>query len=317
MRTAWLLLLLQSAAALGPTVPCSNKDVANGIRDGLQSALRSRKSRLAVELPPGAPLALKGGGDDAGFGSWFMKKETETAKIVKGDRALADFLSLLFPDDFQVGNVYASVEAAEAAVRADKSKKRALIAALNPDGAVAVGGDKKKTRKKSRRAPKTAAAGFGAAASAPAAAAPKKLWCPALGLSEKCDVILVIGGLDEVASETIDDVANELGDDVAIVLCNSRRDGLSARPSSIEGDDMWLPAFALSPPPPPASGDDASELVAAWAHPGPWVIGKPKALGSGADTLWTGDAPPAPLDVDAALSAVDDPLAGVKNMFSR
>ena len=102
-------------------MPCSNKDVANGIRDGLQSALRSRKSRLAVELPPGAPLALRGGDDDAGFG-WFKKKETETAKIVKGDRALADFLSLLFPDDFKIGAVYASEEAAVAAAAADKTK---------------------------------------------------------------------------------------------------------------------------------------------------------------------------------------------------
>ncbi len=108
MRPALLLAALLQATALGPTtVPCSNKDVANGIRDGLQSALRSRKSRLAVELPPGAPLALRGGDDDAGFG-WFKKKETETAKIVKGDRALADFLSLLFPDDFKIGAVYAS-----------------------------------------------------------------------------------------------------------------------------------------------------------------------------------------------------------------
>ena len=66
MRPALLLAALLQATALGPTtVPCSNKDVANGIRDGLQSALRSRKSRLAVELPPGAPLALRGGDDDA------------------------------------------------------------------------------------------------------------------------------------------------------------------------------------------------------------------------------------------------------------
>ncbi len=80
---------------------------------------------------------------------------------------------------------------------------------------------------------------------------------------------------------------------------------------------MWLPAFALSPPPPPASGDDASDLVAAYEHPGPWKMGKPKAIGNGADTLWTGDAPPTSVDVDAALAAVDDPLAGVKSMFSR
>ena len=70
MRPALLLAALLQATALGPTtVPCSNKDVANGIRDGLQSALRSRKSRLAVELPPGAPLALRGGDDDAGDGA--------------------------------------------------------------------------------------------------------------------------------------------------------------------------------------------------------------------------------------------------------
>jgi hypothetical protein len=321
MRPARLLLaglaLLQTAA-LGPTtVPCSNKDVANGIRDGLQSALRSRKSRLAVELPPGAPLALRGGDDDAGFG-WFKKKETETAKIVKGDRALADFLSLLFPDDFKIGAVYASEEAAVAAAAADKTKgARALISALNPDGAVSVGGGAKKVKKKSRRRPKTTASGFGASSAAAVAEAPKKLWCPALGLPEPCEVILIIGGLDAQCAETVDAAANELGDDVAIVLCNSRRDGLSARPGSIDGDAMWLPAFALSPPPPPASGDDASDLVAAFSHPGPWAIGKPKAIGGGADTLWTGDAPPSPEDVDAALAAVDDPLAGVKNMFSR
>ena len=46
-------------------------------------------------------------------------------------------------------------------------------------------------------------------------------------------------------------------------------------------------------------------------------MGKPKAIGNGADTLWTGDAPPTSVDVDAALAAVDDPLAGVKSMFSR
>ena len=317
MRPALLLAALLQVTALGPTtVPCSNKDVANGIRDGLQSALRSRKSRLAVELPPGAPLALRGGDDDAGFG-WFKKKETETAKIVKGDRALADFLSLLFPDDFKVGAVYASEEAAVAAAAADKTKgARALISALNPDGAVAIGAAKK-VKKKSRRKPKTAASGFGAAAAAPVVETPKKLWCPALGLPEPCEVILIIGGLDAQCAETVDAAANELGDDVAIVLCNSRRDGLSARPGAIGGDAMWLPAFALSPPPPPASGDDASDLVAAYEHPGPWKMGKPKAIGNGADTLWTGDAPPTPTDVDSALAAVDDPLAGVKSMFSR
>ena len=42
-----------------------------------------------------------------------------------------------------------------------------------------------------------------------------------------------------------------------------------------------------------------------------------RAIGGGADTLWTGDAPPTPTDVDTALAAVDDPLAGVKSMFSR
>ena len=166
MRPALLLAALLQVTALGPTtVPCSNKDVANGIRDGLQSALRSRKSRLAVARPPGAPrfwLVLPGGDDDAGFG-WFKKKETETAKIVKGDRALADFLSLLFPDDFKIGAVYASEEAAVAAAAADKTKgARALIAALNPDGAVSVGGGAKEAEEEVAARPKTTASGFGA-----------------------------------------------------------------------------------------------------------------------------------------------------------
>ena len=88
---------------------------------------------------------------DATSAHRFKKKETETAKIVKGDRALADFLSLLFPDDFKIGAVYASEEAVAAAA-ADKTKgARALIAALNPDGAVSVGGGAKKVKKKSRR----------------------------------------------------------------------------------------------------------------------------------------------------------------------
>ena len=82
-------------------------------RDGLQSGLKSRNSRLSVELPPGAPLALQG--DEPDDFSWFGKPETETAKVIKGDRALADFAALLFPSDFAVAAVYAAPEAAKAA----------------------------------------------------------------------------------------------------------------------------------------------------------------------------------------------------------
>ena len=99
--------------------------------------------------------------------------------------------------------------------------------------------------------------------------------------------------------------------------CNSRRDGAAARPGGAPLADGWRPAFALSPPPRAASGADADELVASFSHPGPWGIGKPKLIGGGADTLWTGDARPTPEDVDVALAAVDDPLARAKAMFSR
>ena len=68
-------VLLPVSVAL---VPVSVKDVANGIRDGLQKGLGGRLSRLSVELPPGAPLALAGDDDF----SWFKKPETETAKVV-------------------------------------------------------------------------------------------------------------------------------------------------------------------------------------------------------------------------------------------
>jgi len=214
LRTA---ALLATAAAL--SIPCSVKDVANGLRDGLQASLRARQSRLTVELPPGAPLALRGGEDD-GF-QWFKGQETETAKVIKGDRALADFVSLLFPDDFAVASVYTSPEAAQAAADSGRSTARGAVAALPEDGvAVAMGGGAKK-RKKSRAKPKTAASGFGAAPAA-ASTAPKKLWCPALGLEKQADVVLVVGRLDGAAAAAVDAVADELGDEVAMILCSTR-----------------------------------------------------------------------------------------------
>ena len=68
--------------------------------------------------------------------------------------------------------------------------------------------------------------------------------------------------------------------------------------------------MSLKPPFP------TQDLVAAFQYPGPWVIGKPKLLG-GADQLWSGADPPKPEDTDAALAAVDDPLAKAKQLFSR
>ena len=118
-HSCWQALL--QVTALGPTtVPCSNKDVANGLpgrppvrapqpqvnstRGGITARPCSAQDVAGWDrCLPCAAVAV----DDAGFG-WFKKKETETAKIVKGDRALADFLSLLFPDDFKIGAVYAS-----------------------------------------------------------------------------------------------------------------------------------------------------------------------------------------------------------------
>ena len=125
-------VLLPVSVAL---VPVSVKDVANGIRDGLQKGLGGRLSRLSVELPPGAPLALAGDDDF----SWFKKPETETAKVVAGDRALADYCALLFPSDFKVGAVYASAEAARAAASNKRSAARCVVAALPPtDGSAPV-----------------------------------------------------------------------------------------------------------------------------------------------------------------------------------
>ena len=83
MRALAPLLLVVGGAGVGALVPCSVKECANGIRDGLQKALRARQSRLSIELPPGAPLTLAGEDD---FG-WFNAPATETAKVVAGDRA--------------------------------------------------------------------------------------------------------------------------------------------------------------------------------------------------------------------------------------
>ena len=301
-----LLALAATCAAL--KVPVSVKDVANGIRDGLQSGLKSRNSRLSVELPPGAPLALQG--DEPDDFSWFGKQETETAKVIKGDRALADFAALLFPSDFAVAAVYAAPEAAKAAAASKKSAARCTVAALPVDGAPPLAPGKKKRKKKSRAAP---AKGFGAAP-APVEAPPP--WCPALGLRDRCDVVLIVGRLDEAAAAAVDAVADDLGDDVAMVLLNSRLDGLAARPGAVAGVcGAFSPAFALSPPPEPAGGG-GGDLVASYEHPGPWAIGKPKLLG-GCDVLWRGDDVPTAADTDTALAAVDDPLAAAKSLFGR
>ena len=122
-----LRLLAFTATCAALKVPVSVKDVANGIRDGLQSGLKSRNSRLSVELPPGAPLALQG--DEPDDFSWFGKQETETAKVIKGDRALADFAALLFPSDFAVAAVYAAPEAARAAAASASSSSACWIEA--------------------------------------------------------------------------------------------------------------------------------------------------------------------------------------------
>jgi len=52
-------LLVGGATGLArPTAPVTLKEAANGIRDGLQAALRSRHSRLSIELPPGTRLGV-------------------------------------------------------------------------------------------------------------------------------------------------------------------------------------------------------------------------------------------------------------------
>ena len=115
---------------------------------------------------------------------------------------------------------------------------------------------------------------------------------------------------------TVDAVADDLGDEVAMVLLNSRLDGLAARPGAVGGVcEAFSPAFALSPPPEPAGGG-GGDLVASYEHPGPWAIGKPKLLG-GCDVLWRGDDAPTAADAAAALAAVDDPLAAAKQLFGR
>ena len=125
------------------------------------------------------------------------------------------------PRNPQVASVYTSPEAAQAAADSGRSTARGAVAALPEDGvAVAMGGGAKK-RKKSRAKPKTAASGFGAAPAA-ASTAPKKLWCPALGLEKQADVVLVVGRLDGAAAAAVDAVADELGDEVAMILCSTR-----------------------------------------------------------------------------------------------
>jgi len=207
-----------------------------------------------------------------------------------GDAALADFVGKLFPSDIAVASVGADQASKASRGFSKKKKKRASSGGGAP--------------------PK----GFGSPATKAAA-----LWCPALGLASRADVVLVVGREDRAAREAVDAASAALGDDVAIVLLNSRRRGLSGFPSSLDDDDDdavddddadhgFVAAFALSPPPKlgkeEASSHQAWEKLLAYrVFPHPWAIATPKTgfLASGAEDLWEGDGPPSEVDTRTAL----------------
>ena len=246
------------------TAECTARPCSKGVAlRGLQSALRSRKSRLAG-LPPG----------------WFKKvQEEEKGGEDRQGRPRAGRLPVAalprLVQDWR--RVCLGRSCSSRGRRGQDQGARALISALNPDGAVSVGGASKSRRRSRGDGQKQQRPGSGASSAAPVVAEAKKLWCPALGCGP-CEMILIIGGTRcAVCKRPSTCTANGRRLLTSpLVLCNSRRDGLSARPGSIDGDAMWLPAFALSPPPPPASGDDASDLGRRFPRPcGPSASPRP------------------------------------------
>lgn len=279
MNTWFICWILSSCVAI------TMKDAAMGIRNGMQAALQRRHSRLSVELPPGAVLAVKDRPEN-------VQSQSEHDKVRRGDLVLAEYVSLLFPPDFSVVKVFVDPTSANKA----KSQQLPLP-------------------KKRRHNAAARAKGFGGNKGS------KNEWCPALGLSQRCDVVLIVGAITESAHlDAVADADRTLGYDTALVLLNPRLPTLTAFPPKTATDNAlavavrFIPAFSLSPPPqldeelPHAELFD--RLVAYRVFPNDWIlalkenptgfVGSLRSTAAqltatssfSARQLWTGDHPP-------------------------
>lgn len=260
------------------------KEAANGIRDGIQSALQSRHSRLSVDLPPGAILALRN------------NKIKDDDPIRKADLVLADYVSALFPGDISTAKVF-----------------------VDPIAARKGGGTRIPKNAKKKNKATTTNKGFGGAASS--AGAPKKpSWCPNLGLDERRDVVLIVGSLSNAEQRrNVAEASRNVGQDTAMVLLNARLPGLTAFPVVEDEIEGYVPVFSLSPPKALSSGDEneLDRLVVYRIFPDKWTIvdagdsdffasltnaaKQAVALKTKTTVLWTGDSPPS--DEDSLTAA--------------
>ncbi|KAJ1445890.1 hypothetical protein M885DRAFT_548423 [Pelagophyceae sp. CCMP2097] len=290
LRCLWLAAL----APLGySAVPVTTNDVAKAIRDGLQAALRSQGSRLSIEVPPGAPLALRGETTEA----WW-KTDDERAKVECGDVALCELVVALFPLDFKIACVYADVSTARRALKKGVSATRSV-------STLPRAGDTKK------KAPPPAK-GFGAAA------VKARIWNADLNLQKRCDVVVICGGLDGPGAETVAAASATLGADTAMLLLNTRLPGLAASGAraNVEAKfvDDFVVAFAMSPPPPPTKNCEGWEaLVVARTYPEPWIVARPRAIGKPQE-LGRRETPPTPANT-AELAAI--PASLFDSLFNK
>ncbi|KAJ8614130.1 hypothetical protein CTAYLR_004638 [Chrysophaeum taylorii] len=270
MGKRFLIIFVGAARAL------TMKEAANGIRDGMQAALRSRQSRLSVEVPPGAVIALRDEKTPPSDAS------SEADRVRRGDVALAAFVEKLFPADVTTAVVFVDPVAA----------KRAK------EGTRLPGKKKKKASKK----------GFGVAETVE--------WCPSLGLPERRDVVLVVGALSASARAAVSEADRKLGRDTALVLLNSRLPRLTAFPTAEGNlGEQFTAAFSLSPPPRGVDHELFDQLVAYRVFPGDWALALDESSNGGlvgtlknalfapkrSGPLWTGKRPPTAEDAMAAL----------------
>ena len=108
---------LPTSAYLLPHVPPSHiqtllsartttiSEAVTAIRGALQSSLATRRSRLAIELPPGTDLGLKGEKP-------ITDATTSETRIRTGDRSLARIILDMIPSDYQTCVLFADPKAA-------------------------------------------------------------------------------------------------------------------------------------------------------------------------------------------------------------
>lgn len=255
-----------------------------------QEALRSRCSRMDIELPPGAELGVEKGsavpkeGGFFGIGEKVKGDASQAAKAVqRSDRELTRLFTEMFVSIKEgVTVAFGTGEEAELARKVwGPSTPRTLI--LDPSKG---GGGKKKKGSKGNKRGASRGMGFGAKldiAMAPASASSGGSTVPA-----GTEVLLVVAPRGGVQLSAVEKISREVGMGCCIILLNARLESANFA-SDAQREyffDEFEPVYQVKPPPPEVvtrviaeSEAETPTPIISRAYPHDWRLSSKPILG--------------------------------------